>query len=76
MTLTGTYRAAQRLLEVDLAPDHELLLGGAVEAADEQWRRTLAFAIVLALLALVAHVAVLGAGGAWYREAVQPIAGA
>lgn len=78
VTVTGTYRAAQRLLEIGVGPatpQHELLPGGAVEVAGRQWRQTLAFVVVLTLLAVAGHTAVLGAGGAWYREAVRAIAG-
>lgn len=76
VTVTGTYRAAERLLEVGVGPAtpaHELLLGGAVEVARRQWRHTLVFALVLALLAVAAHWAVLGDDGARVRQVLESL---
>ncbi|MBX3638603.1 MAG: hypothetical protein KF683_24800 [Rubrivivax sp.] len=78
VTVTGTWRAAQQVLEIGLGPatpEHGLLLGGGVEVAGRQWRHTLAFAIGLVVLAVAAHGVVLGAGGAWVRKGLETLAG-
>jgi hypothetical protein len=70
VTVIGTYRTSPPRLEVGASirhPEQAVHLGTAVAHAQQQWRGTLIFAVVLAALTVAAHALVYGPGSAWYR---------
>lgn len=79
VTVTGTYRAGPRHIEIWRplglqAAQHSIRLGGAGSVAAGEWRTAVALSLVLALLAGAAHYLVYGADGRHYRAVVEKIA--
>lgn len=77
VTVVGTWHAASNSLDIALSPtsaEHALHLGGAAPLAARQWRTTLIFSGIIALVTAAAHYVALANGGALYRSLVSGIA--
>lgn len=71
VTVLGTYRASPRRIDIGLSPmtpQHALHVGAAAPLAEQAWRGTLLFALVLIAMTVAGHVVAYGPAGSWLRQ--------